>query len=180
LLIVHPLFLSTALSAARKANIPTDRIILIDSLPSSGTGLQAPPTVEDLINYGLSETRSFRESQLSAEEGKTKLAFLSFSSGTTGRPKAVAIPHYAVIANVIQMAKHWRVNEDYTTWENKQWRAGDVAMAGKFTIAFFDNTLAYASNIVLPFFRKSSVAQSVLHWLMLLADIYGLVVNVRA
>lgn len=37
---------------------------------------------------------------LKQDEAKTRLAFLSFSSGTTGVPKAVMIPHYAVISNV--------------------------------------------------------------------------------
>ncbi|EIN14039.1 phenylacetyl-CoA ligase [Punctularia strigosozonata HHB-11173 SS5] len=132
MIMVHPLFLSTALSAARQANISSDRIVLVDSLPTStGTSvpIHCPPTVSDLVAHGLSEPLRFKEPQLSTGGGKTKLAFLSFSSGTTGRPKAVAIPHYAVIANVIQMAKHWKINEDYTTWEERQWRAGDVAIA---------------------------------------------------
>jgi hypothetical protein len=40
--------------------------------------------------------------------------------------QAVVIPHYGVIANVIQMATHYRVNESST-----KFIPGDIAMAGK-------------------------------------------------
>lgn len=43
--------------------------------------------------------------------------------------QAVAIPHYAVIANVIQMSAYHKVNEDYTTWDKRRFRPGDVAAA---------------------------------------------------
>ncbi|EEB99427.1 hypothetical protein MPER_00901 [Moniliophthora perniciosa FA553] len=50
-------------------------------------------------------------------------------SGTTGKPKAVAIPHNSVITNVLQMHAHHKVDQDYTTWEERRFRAGDVAIA---------------------------------------------------
>lgn len=40
---------------------------------------------------------------LQSGEARSKLAFLSFSSGTTGLPKAVQIQHYAPVSNVQQM-----------------------------------------------------------------------------
>lgn len=40
--------------------------------------------------------------KLAAGENQKRLAFLSFSSGTTGKPKGVMISHYNVIANSIQ------------------------------------------------------------------------------
>lgn len=46
-------------------------------------------------------------------ESKSKIAFLSFSSGTTGKPKAVVIPHYALIANVLQSTHHWQSTGNY-------------------------------------------------------------------
>ena len=66
----------------------------------------------------------------SFEYAVTKIALLNFSSGTTGRPKAVAIPHYAVIANTIQMAVYAHVNVDYAPKEEKRYRPGQVAIAG--------------------------------------------------
>ena len=44
-------------------------------------------TVEERVAQGLEHTQRFVERRLQPEEGKRKLAFLSFSSGTTGRPK---------------------------------------------------------------------------------------------
>ncbi|OBZ76954.1 putative 4-coumarate--CoA ligase 1 [Grifola frondosa] len=46
-------------------------------------------------------------------QGKTTIAFLCFSSGTTGRPKAVAVSHYNVISNIVQSATFNRVKDDY-------------------------------------------------------------------
>ncbi|KDQ63365.1 hypothetical protein JAAARDRAFT_147605 [Jaapia argillacea MUCL 33604] len=121
-ILVHPGSLPTALKAASLAKIPTNRIILFDPLPQSGL-----PTLDQLINEGLSNEASFVERRLKPGEGKKKLAFLSFSSGTTGKPKAVAIPHYSPIANVIQMAVQQKVNEDDKPWDGRRFRPGDVS-----------------------------------------------------
>ncbi|KAL5494984.1 hypothetical protein ACEPAI_446 [Sanghuangporus weigelae] len=126
-LVSHPDSLDTALSAARQSGIAVDHIVLMDEL-------RAPnpipfPSVSDLVKEGLARPSSYTERKLNPGESKAKLAFLSFSSGTTGQPKAVAIPHYAIIANIIQMAAHHKVNEDYTSWENRRFRPGDVAVA---------------------------------------------------
>jgi hypothetical protein len=41
--------------------------------------------------------------------------------------QAVAIPHYAPIANVIQLATHHKVGEDYA---GQRFKPGDVCCAG--------------------------------------------------
>ena len=46
----------------------------------------------DLIALGRASKPNFVERKLAPGEGRTKLAFLSFSSGTTGRPKVRAQP----------------------------------------------------------------------------------------
>jgi acyl-coenzyme A synthetase/AMP-(fatty) acid ligase len=43
--------------------------------------------VDDLIQNGLRSESNFVERKLQKGEAKTKVAFLSFSSGTTGKPK---------------------------------------------------------------------------------------------
>jgi acyl-CoA synthetase (AMP-forming)/AMP-acid ligase II len=123
LVFAHPSSLDTALSAARIAGISVDRIVLFDS--DAKISLQT--TIHQLVILGLSKEPSFSEKQLSQGEAKTKLAFFSFSSGTTGRSKAVAVPHYAVIANVIQMAVHYKINEPKASWEDTRFKPGDVA-----------------------------------------------------
>ncbi|KAH9854593.1 acetyl-CoA synthetase-like protein [Lenzites betulinus] len=100
-LFVWPEALQAGLEAARIAGIPDDRVILY----ASGSGGKRL-SIEDLIMEGLAQPRHWVEPRLKPGEGKTKIALLFFSSGTTGRPKAVMIPHYAVIANVIQMKQY--------------------------------------------------------------------------
>lgn len=138
LLITHSSSLSVALAAARNSGIPEDHIVLIDSQPIAA-GSKLYPTVETLVQEGLKIAPTFVERRLAPGEGRTKLALLNFSSGTTGTPKAVAIPHYAVIANTIQMAFHDRAAEDYTTWEKRRTRTGDAVYAGahNYSLALF-------------------------------------------
>ncbi|KAK7464662.1 hypothetical protein VKT23_003907 [Stygiomarasmius scandens] len=123
LILVHPEALETALSAARAAGISKERIIVLD-LPS-GAKKHSLPTVNELVKFGSSQTVAFVEPKIDAT---TKLAFLSYSSGTTGKPKAVAIPHFSLITNVIQFAIHHKVYKDYTSWDEQRFRNGDVAI----------------------------------------------------
>ncbi|KZT08184.1 amp dependent CoA ligase [Laetiporus sulphureus 93-53] len=123
LMIVHSWSLAVALDAARLAGIPPERIVLLDS-PSQQV---AHVTVDELVKEGLSKPLNFVERRLKPGEGRTKLAFLSFSSGTTGRPKAVCISHYAPIANVIQMSH--LANLQTGPLQDRKWRVGDVVMA---------------------------------------------------
>lgn len=90
-IIAHPNSLDTALDAARQCGIPTDHIIAIEKVTSptqSGSASAIPyVTIQNLIDEGLSRPQAFTERRLNPGEGRTKLAFLSFSSGTTGKPK---------------------------------------------------------------------------------------------
>ncbi|KAJ7366661.1 phenylacetyl-CoA ligase [Mycena albidolilacea] len=124
LIITHPDALETSASAAQSIGMSPERILVFD-VPGASTAKLV--TVNDLVKRG-SQLEAFTERKLRPGEGKTKLAFLSFSSGTTGTPKAVAIPHIALIANVLQMASHAKVNEDYAPWKDRRYRPGDVAL----------------------------------------------------
>ena len=75
--------------AAKNAGIPPERVIPLDTVhgPRSGTIV---PDLHELIAYGLAQQPHFVERTLNPGEGKTKIAFLSYSSGTTGKPKASA------------------------------------------------------------------------------------------
>ena len=91
IIITHPTALDTALESARQCGIPADHIVTMEkvSSPSQSESYKAIryPSVPELIDEGLLMPQSFQERRLSPGEGKTKIAFLSFSSGTTGRPK---------------------------------------------------------------------------------------------
>ncbi|EKM61280.1 uncharacterized protein PHACADRAFT_247774 [Phanerochaete carnosa HHB-10118-sp] len=123
-ILTHSGSISVAEEACRQAGIPSDRIVVLDS----PTGYSGPYcTLEGIIQVGLSKHPQYIERRLGPGEGKTKIALLSFSSGTTGRPKAVAVPHYAVLANVIQMAYYGQANEIYGS--ATRYRPGQVVLA---------------------------------------------------
>ncbi|KAI0003767.1 phenylacetyl-CoA ligase [Russula compacta] len=127
-LVAHPDALETAVVAAQQVGIPLDHVIPLDTIRGPRPTALAPD-LHQLIAYGSAHQPNFVERQLRSGEAKAKIAFLSFSSGTTGKPKAVEIPHYAPIANIIQMATLWRINDDSIPLENRKIRSGDVALA---------------------------------------------------
>ncbi|KAF8755494.1 acetyl-CoA synthetase [Rhizoctonia solani] len=114
LLFAHPFNIKIALEAAKELNKRTYGVLNIDQL------------INVLIPEGLTSRENFKERKLGPGENKTKVAFYSFSSGTTGKPKAVAIPHQAVIANVIQNAAFVRLNDPTLPLEKARYRKGDV------------------------------------------------------
>ncbi|KZP03507.1 acetyl-CoA synthetase-like protein, partial [Athelia psychrophila] len=127
LLLVHPAVLPTALAAAKEVGLPLSRVILLKRLPEFDAPANVP-TLDELVHLGLSSTDApFAEPQMHAGEAKTKIGFYCFSSGTTGRPKAVAISHYALVANVIQAACMTRLGDPTLPEEDRRYRAGDIA-----------------------------------------------------
>ncbi|KAK3394750.1 hypothetical protein B0H63DRAFT_461848 [Podospora didyma] len=91
--------LETALKAAKGAGIPEDKVFIMDLAYHS----QKPTfkTVDDLIALGrsLPELEHLRWTK---GQGARQVAYLCYSSGTSGLPKAVMISHRNVIANVMQ------------------------------------------------------------------------------
>jgi 4-coumarate--CoA ligase len=84
ILMVHPEALSVAQSAAKLARIPPEQIICFDI---KGVDNKGHLTLNDIIREGRNSLQVFEERRLKKGEARTKLAFLSFSSGTTGSPK---------------------------------------------------------------------------------------------
>ncbi|KAI0294956.1 phenylacetyl-CoA ligase [Russula brevipes] len=123
-IIVHTQFLKNATEACKEVGLPPERIVIIDR----ATFDVPHTTVEQLIQDGLSHSANFVERKLGAGEGKTKIAFLCLSSGTTGPPKAVAIAHHSVIANTLQIRAHNYAVETKANIPLDQWRfrPGDI------------------------------------------------------
>ena len=86
---MHPDSLAIAQEAARDAGLSLDRIVLFDVKGTPARVLEQHETVGGLVAHGLRNKTRYTERKLAPGEGRTKLAFLSFSSGTTGRPKVM-------------------------------------------------------------------------------------------
>ncbi|KAG6829464.1 hypothetical protein H0H92_004426 [Tricholoma furcatifolium] len=126
-IIAHSSSIATALSAARLANLLPDRVILIDEIRPRISRLKIP-SIHNLIQDGVGNNGEIKERVFDAGEGKKKIALLSWSSGTTGKPKAVAISHYGLIANIIQMAAHNQIETTHRSRTARGFRPGDVAI----------------------------------------------------
>lgn len=80
------------------------KIILLDGQVPGYTAVQ------DVLALGETSSQ-LPKWNLSPGENKTRLAFLSFSSGTTGKPKGVMISHHNVIANTLQNGQFFELKK---------------------------------------------------------------------
>lgn len=97
--------LETALAAAEKIGLSRSRVFLLQTGLDNycRDGDKDFTTVDQLIDRGRSMT-DLEKLQWSKGEGARRIAFLCYSSGTSGLPKGVMISHRNVIANVMQLA----------------------------------------------------------------------------
>ncbi|CAI6081990.1 unnamed protein product [Clonostachys chloroleuca] len=93
--------LPTALEASRSVGIPDENVFLFDIPETESTSRFPHARVEDLITSG-SRLGDIDQLRWTSGQGARQTAFLCFSSGTSGLPKAVMISHYNVISNVLQ------------------------------------------------------------------------------
>ncbi|KAI0827291.1 phenylacetyl-CoA ligase [Trametes gibbosa] len=153
LLVAYVENLSVAIEAANAVKLPYSRIIVLDGHKSQK---KLPFTmVEDLVNdkslppyvpYAFTKPKQARE----------KIAFLCFSSGTTGNPKAVAISHYNLISDLIQFATFAGVNTNYAPAEEQRFRPGDVVTG----VLPFNHIYGLVMNVHLIFYLSMTVVVS--------------------
>ncbi|KAJ7161330.1 phenylacetyl-CoA ligase [Mycena crocata] len=168
LLLVYAAFLPTAISAAKLAGLSEDRIVVIE--PSAASPYAGKhETLARLVSFGSSKPQNFVERKLRPGEAKTKVAFYCFSSGTTGKPKAVVIPHYSFMANVLQTVAHFGISDPSV--KKKHMVPGDVAVA---VLPFFHiyglvvvlhyMLFAGVSLVVIPKFNFTEFLESIVRY----------------
>lgn len=104
--------LATALAAADAVNLPRSRIFLIPlvgdekvSPPPGISSFSEFPTINDLLTEGRSQP-GLEALRWTKGQARRQPAFLCYSSGTSGLPKAVMISHYNIIANSLQQTTY--------------------------------------------------------------------------
>ncbi|MCJ1319423.1 hypothetical protein MMC15_004759 [Xylographa vitiligo] len=93
-LVTQKPFLNVALQAAKQVGIPEDRIILIGDERDDTHKFKHFTSIRNAAG-----TNRYRRTKIDPQKD---LAFLVYSSGTTGHPKGVMLCHTNIVSNILQ------------------------------------------------------------------------------
>ena len=96
-LVTQPANLPTALLAAQKAGLPLNRILLLGTQPNTTTTTTHTPA-----HFTTIRTTTHTPITKPTITPDNDLAFLVYSSGTTGLPKGVCLTHHNMVSNLLQ------------------------------------------------------------------------------
>ena len=117
-LVTQKPFLRVAVEAAKQAGIPEDRIILIGDERDRSFNFKHFTSIRP-----TSGTQRYRRTKLNPKED---LAFLVYSSGTTGHPKGVMLCHENIVSNILMLKAGEGGN---VTWDGGPDGQGDRILA---------------------------------------------------
>lgn len=128
LLIAHAGNLPNALDAASATGLAHTHVLVLDAHKLTKPFPLSYTAMDGAIGHGAA-CPHIPELQFTSGEAKRTIAVLCFSSGTTGKPKAVAVSHYNVICNLVQTATSNGLTDSPTLPQEQRWRPGDRGLA---------------------------------------------------
>ena len=159
-LMTHPNSMEVATAAARNVGMPRENLFLVEG------EMEGYTTIRELIELGKDYGEHGQTPTFRIPSGKTNFdvcGFLSFSSGTTGLPKAVMIAHQNCIAQCLQIQQ--------ITPEDRQYTPGNAVIA---VLPLFHITglvhalhlpvLLNADVVMLPGFTMKSMLDAVVEY----------------
>ncbi|KAK0371273.1 AMP-binding enzyme [Colletotrichum limetticola] len=154
--------LPVALKAAKAAGIPECCIYLCDMPGQQEAKFEQYETVAELILRGQTLPQ-LEPIKWNRGQGQRQTAFLCYSSGTSGLPKAVMISHQNVIANIIQLSLFDQADRDAIAPAYRDIGLGLLPQSHIYSLIIICHASTYRGDsvIVLPKFDLNTYLRTI-------------------